>query len=139
MLHVGMNIADKDRLYREVRRVLKPGAVFGIYDVLQGPGGAPYFPVPWAAGAETSFLITAEALQDLLRRSGFEIAGIEDRSAFGMATFETMRQRIAGKGGPSPLGLHLLMGKDAPVKIANMIRSLQERRIAPTEVIARAV
>src|SRR3546814_3258259 len=67
MLHVGMNIADKARLFREVRRVLRPGARFGIYDVLQGPGGAPLFPVPWATGPQTSFLVTADALQALLR------------------------------------------------------------------------
>jgi ubiquinone/menaquinone biosynthesis C-methylase UbiE len=35
-IHVGMNIQDKAGLYREVGRVLKPGAVFGIYDVMAG-------------------------------------------------------------------------------------------------------
>ena len=34
MIHVGMNIADKTTLYQEVRRVLKPSAAFGIYDIL---------------------------------------------------------------------------------------------------------
>ena len=34
--HVAMNIADKAGLYAEVWRVLKPGARFGIYDLLKG-------------------------------------------------------------------------------------------------------
>jgi ubiquinone/menaquinone biosynthesis C-methylase UbiE len=49
MLHVGMNIEDKEKLASEVARVLRPGSVFGIYDVMRtGPGELAY-PVPWAA------------------------------------------------------------------------------------------
>ena len=48
MLHVGMNVADKGRLFAEVRRVLKPGGVFGVYDVMSGAGeGELSFPLPW--------------------------------------------------------------------------------------------
>ncbi len=35
-IHVAMNIAAKDRMYAEARRVLKPGGIFAVYDVLQG-------------------------------------------------------------------------------------------------------
>jgi ubiquinone/menaquinone biosynthesis C-methylase UbiE len=39
MLHVGMNIEDKDKLAAEVARVLRPDSAFGIYDVMRtGPG-----------------------------------------------------------------------------------------------------
>lgn len=143
MLHVGMNIADKPRLFREVRRVLRPGARFGIYDVLQGPGGAPLFPVPWAAGPHTSFLVTADALQALLRGAGFEILTVVDRTDFARDFMQAARRRQAqqqteGQGAP-PLGLHLLMGRETPAKVANMARGLEEGRIAPTEMVAQAV
>ena len=32
MLHVGMNIEDKEKLAAEVARVLQPGSAFGISD-----------------------------------------------------------------------------------------------------------
>ena len=35
-LHVAMNIKDRAGLYREVARVLKPGGVFCVYDVMKG-------------------------------------------------------------------------------------------------------
>jgi hypothetical protein len=36
-----------------------------------------------------------------------------------------MKARIA-ESGPPPLGLHILMGPDAPVKVANMIENIQQ-------------
>ncbi len=68
MLHVGMNIADKHRLFAEVYRVLRPGAIFGVYDVMQSGPGPIAFPVPWSQVAETSALATPE---DALESSGF--------------------------------------------------------------------
>ena len=47
-IHVAMNIAAKDKMYLEARRVVKPGGVFAVYDVLQGEGGEVLYPVPWA-------------------------------------------------------------------------------------------
>src|SRR6201995_2894674 len=45
--HVAMNVADRTRLYREIRRVLKLSGRFAIYDVVLNSGD-PHYPVPWA-------------------------------------------------------------------------------------------
>jgi ubiquinone/menaquinone biosynthesis C-methylase UbiE len=34
-IHVAMNIAAKDKMYMEAHRVVKPGGIFAVYDVLQ--------------------------------------------------------------------------------------------------------
>jgi len=39
MIHVGMNIADKAGIFREVRRVLKAEAVFTIFDIMSSAEG----------------------------------------------------------------------------------------------------
>jgi ubiquinone/menaquinone biosynthesis C-methylase UbiE len=63
MLHVGMNINDKKKAFAEVRRVLKPGAHFAIYDVMREKSeGELSFPVPWAASPETSFVENARPI-----------------------------------------------------------------------------
>jgi ubiquinone/menaquinone biosynthesis C-methylase UbiE len=134
LLHVGMNIPDKERLCTEVHRVLRRGGLFAIYDVMQT--GA--FPVPWAAGKATSFLETPEIYRRALAGAGFEITSERDRRDFGIAFFHRMRARIA-ESGPPPLGLHILMGQDAPTKVANMVSNLEQGLIAPVEMICRRV
>ncbi|RKZ43340.1 MAG: SAM-dependent methyltransferase, partial [Gammaproteobacteria bacterium] len=46
MMHVGMNIDDKAELFKEIYRVLRPGASFGVYDVMRNKAGELIFPVP---------------------------------------------------------------------------------------------
>jgi SAM-dependent methyltransferase len=61
--HVVMNIRDRDGLYREIRRVLKPGARFAFYDPYVPVGGeAPTYPMPWAESAGLSTLLTEDEL-----------------------------------------------------------------------------
>ena len=60
-IHVAMNIATKDKMYMEARRVLKPGGIFAVYDVLQGEGGEVLYPVPWARDPSISHLATPRA------------------------------------------------------------------------------
>ena len=138
MLHVGMNIENKARLFAEVRRVLKRGGVFGIYDVMLEDGQEELrFPVPWASEPETSFVENAATYRRLLEEAGFAVGGERSRRGFAIEFFREMRARAAG-GAPPPLGLHLLMGPSAPQKTANMMDNLERGAIAPTEMISRA-
>jgi SAM-dependent methyltransferase len=135
LLHVGMNIPDKARLCGEVHRVLKSGGLFAIYDVMRTGDEEIEFPVPWAATPSTSFLQTPEHYRQALTHAGFEIKSERNRHVVGIEFFKAMRARIA-ESGPPPLGLHILMGQDAPIKTGNMLRNLEEARIAPVEMIA---
>jgi len=131
-----MNISDKRRFYAEVARVLKPGGLFGLYDLLEGPGGPVHFPVPWARDPATSFLAAPDELRDLLSGSGFEIIGWRDTSAEGRVWFQQLRERIE-RDGPPTLGFHLLLGPEFREMARNQVRNLEEQRILPTEVICR--
>jgi SAM-dependent methyltransferase len=134
--HAAMNIEDKARLYREIWRVLKPGARFGIYDLLQGDGGEVLYPVPWARTEAASFMVTPTELRPLLEAAGLEILSWRDTTAEGRGWFKEMGARIEREG-PPRLGFHLLLGPEFMEMARNQVRNFVEDRIAATEVICR--
>lgn len=121
MMHVGMNIADKPALFREVRRVLNPGNVFAIYDVMRTGAGALSFPFSRAATEETTFIVTPADYRRALEDAGFDIRKERDRRAFAVEFFRRVQASLAEGDGPPPLGTHLLMGDDAPQKLAAVV------------------
>jgi ubiquinone/menaquinone biosynthesis C-methylase UbiE len=138
MLHVGMNIADKRTAFAEIRRVLKQGALFAIYDVMREGDGEFAYPVPWSAAPETNFIDTAPAYRQALAAAGFKVDKERSRRDFAMEFFRQMRERMA-QGGPAAPGLQIVMGATAPQKVANMMGMLERGVFAPTEIISRAV
>ena len=134
--HATMNIADKGRLYREIWRVLKPGGVLAGYDVLAGTGGAVHFPVPWAREPSISFLLTPQVLRETLEGTGFEMLVWRDTTEAGRVWFRRLGEKIRNEG-PSPLGLHLLLGPEFRQMAQNLVRNLEEDRIAIIEAVAR--
>jgi ubiquinone/menaquinone biosynthesis C-methylase UbiE len=137
MLHVGMNIEDKEKLAGEVARVLRPGSVFGIYDVMRTGSGDLAFPVPWATTAGLSAVADSNRYKSALQKAGFNILAERNRRDFALAFFADLRAKTAAAGGPPPLGVHVLMGKNTPEKVQNMIDNISKGRIAPVELIAR--
>lgn len=138
LIHVGMNLADKAGVYREVRRVLKPGSLFTIFDILRTGEGALQFPVPWATSEGESFVESAEAYQGALQSAGFRIEKQRDRREFAIAHTEARIAKMA-KDGPPALALQVLMGEQAPVMIGNTLAMLKQGRLSPVEIFARAV
>lgn len=131
MLHVGMNIEDKPRLMAEVARVLVPGAVFALYDIMLVGPGEPDYPMPWADNASMSHLAGSEQYRDGAEQAGFHVHTVESRADFALAFFE----RLQTSGGPSPLGLQILMGPTAGQKIANLAEAVRAGILAPVEMI----
>jgi ubiquinone/menaquinone biosynthesis C-methylase UbiE len=127
-VHVAMNIADKAGMYREARRVLKPGGRFVVYDVLQGPGGEVHFPVPWARDSSTSHLATPEQMRALLAGAGFTVIAEADSSAASREWFAAMAARIA-ESGPPPVTFAAFLGSDFAEMARNQVANLTEDRI----------
>lgn len=125
MLHVGMNIEDKPGLFAEAARVLRPGGVFAIYDLMRvGAGELPY-PMPWAAKGDISFVEAPEVYAGLAREAGFVEQARRDRSEFGIAGMEAMRDR-----GPVSGGI-------PPERLANVLGAVKAGILAPVELILR--
>lgn len=143
MIHVGMNLADKGGIFREVRRVLKPGGRFTIFDIMfsgdePATNGSIRYPVPWALSAETSFVGSRKEYRDALQGAGLEVVQERGRGPFAIAFTERMMARMA-QGGPPALSLHLLMGEKAPMMAGNILAMMKEGVLEPVEMYARAV
>src|SRR5690606_33179339 len=69
---------DKGALYREIRRVLKPGAWLVLSEIARGAPGELLYPTAWARSARTSFLSTPEETRQGLLDAGFEVLRVED-------------------------------------------------------------
>lgn len=138
MMHVGMNIEDKPRLFREVRHVLKPGGQFAVSDVMRTGEGALAYPVHWATDARTSFVASPSVYRRGLEAAGLDIVKERDRGDFAREFFRQAAARAAAAGGPPPLGIHLLMRSDVPRKLANLMANLEKGLIAPTEMVCHA-
>lgn len=95
MIHVGMNIRDKAAAYREVRRVLRNGGLFVIFDILRVADGPIRYPVPWASSQETSFVDDSNTYRSALETSGFRVIHERSRRAFAL----DFTERVNGANG----------------------------------------
>jgi sarcosine/dimethylglycine N-methyltransferase len=131
--HVAMNIADRARLYREIRRVLKLGGRFATFDVVQN-GGEPHYPVPWAPTTATSFLLTATATREAIEPAGFHMLAFQDDTETAKAWFAQLR----ASGPPPSLNLGVVMGPDFAQFAMNLGRNLMEGRLGVLTAVFEA-
>jgi ubiquinone/menaquinone biosynthesis C-methylase UbiE len=135
LFHVGMNIADKRKLFEESRRVLCGGGWLAMFEMMRAGEGELGFPVPWASSSAESFVATAAEYQQALAGAGFTITAQRDRRQFAIEFLERTLARNQ-QPGPKPLGVSFLMGETAPLKMKNVMEGMQRVLISPVEMIA---
>ncbi len=134
--HVAMNISDRPRLYREIRRVLKPGGRFATYDVVLGDGKVHedvHYPAPWARTRATSFLLTASATREAIEAAGFRTLVCQDDSAAAKAWVAQVRTSP-----PASPNLGVVMGPDFAQLAANLGRNIVEGRVGILSAVFEA-
>lgn len=133
--HVVMNIRERDKLYAELRRVLKPGGRLVFFDIYAAEGKLPLeFPVPWAEIAENSYLQTESETKASLEGEGFAVTVWDDVTAATMAWFGEQARRQAAvdpSAAPSPQAAFAasLLGKRFQEAVMNLGRNAREGRV----------
>lgn len=122
--HVVMNIRDRERVYREFKRVLRPGGKLAFYDALATHGKPElHFPVPWAESSGTSFLLTQDETSSVLATAGFNVTISNDVTVEALTWMG--QQRPAAQG----LNLGVVMGPRFAEMGANLARNVREGRV----------
>ncbi|MFU0502953.1 class I SAM-dependent methyltransferase [Pseudaminobacter sp. NGMCC 1.201702] len=136
LIHVGMNIADKGGVFREVFRALKKKGVFAVYDIMNVTGDDLPYPMPWADSLDTSFVEAPQTYRDLLKQAGFVLRSEKNRREMSLTLGREMREEVA-RHGPPPLGPHTVMGETAPVRLGNVMLALAAGTIAPIQMLCQ--
>ena len=134
--NTAMNIADRDRLYTEMRRVLKPGGKLALQEVAAGPGRLPHYPVAWAREPNISFLFSPEATREKLEEAGFRVLVWQDTTE---PSLEAARRRAQAAEAAPALGRHLILGSDWAAMSRNSLRNLEERRVAEFNAVLERI
>ena len=131
-----MNVSDKQGVFREAFRVLRPGGALALFLAGVGPKGEPDYPLPWATTTAISFLATPEEIRRDLQAGGFQIEYVRDIATALAAEFVETLRRLETEGLP-PLGEHVVTGANAKEWRINAMRSGAEGRLSQIEALAR--
>ncbi|MEV5834950.1 methyltransferase domain-containing protein [Nocardia sp. NPDC052112] len=130
--HVQMNVLDKERLYREARRVTIDGGRLAVWDIVAGDGNALDYPLPWADGPEHSHLATPAALRATIESAGYTVEHWADLTSDAVTTMRTVLALP-----PTPLGLHAFV-PDFREKAEHLTNALTDGRLRAIQAVATA-
>ena len=121
-----MNIMDKEKLYAEIHRVLRPNGLFVTQEPMAGPNQPLIFPVMWSLDGAGHFLRTPEEMRTLIESTGFQTLKWDD------VTLEKTVPSTAG----TPTIQSIVMGDDllAEIRIADK-RNDEEGRIVMIQAV----
>ena len=137
MMHVGMNIEDKATLFKEVYRMLRPGASFAIYDVMRLDDKDLKYPVPWSTTSDTSSLSSPDEYKTHLKNAGFKIDIENNCFERAVAFFKETKAKAETRSEPPILGPHIIVGEDAPLKMKNLFENIVGGLVAPFEIVVQ--
>ena len=137
MQHVGMYVSGKTSLYREARRVLRPGGKLAMHEIVAGSVSPPHYPTPWASDPSTSFLASPDLLRAILVESGFLQTEWRDDTP---NSIEWARKPVGYRGSDGLSdALDALHGPDYRERIENVRRNLIEERIGVVQAVFTTV
>jgi len=129
--YVGMNLANKLSVLKQIFRVLKPGGRVVWTEVTSGIG-EPIYPLPLSETASGSHVQTRDTLVGLFESAGFRIGSVEDET---LAHLELSQKMKASGRMPTPdqqQANQVVLGSDFVARRMNYIASLGAGHLGST-------
>ncbi|MEC7914663.1 MAG: methyltransferase domain-containing protein [Actinomycetota bacterium] len=125
MLHVGMNIEDKNQMMRELTRVCRPQGTVVVYDVTITKAGDLPYPMPWSSTPQFSFPEPAVIYEEAAASAGLEHLSSSDHYDLALKFFNEP------PASPPPVSLGHLMGPRMLEMRDNAGEALNQGLISP--------
>jgi MPBQ/MSBQ methyltransferase len=119
LMHVGMNIEDKDALIADMARVTRPGGTILVYDLMRVGPGALEHPMPWASLPQFSFVDPPDRYEAAARAAGLVVVERTDHGDLARAFFDRAAEtppRPHPAGGEDPRRVASLRNAAAAVR-----------------------
>ena len=127
-------MAWKERLYREIYRVLRRGGWLAMQEIMAGSVQPIHFPVPWAPDESISFLRSSAEIRALLAAIGFgEVEWVDEREA-ALASLQAPASGQPQAGSPAPAA-QLMLGPQLPEMVRNVGRNMREDRLTLVQAV----
>jgi ubiquinone/menaquinone biosynthesis C-methylase UbiE len=127
MVHVGMNVPDKQAVFAEVHRVLVPGGRFALFEQVSTGRGEVAYPMPWADDARSSFVETVADYRGHLEDAGFTVEEVEDRT-----------ESTLGPPPTGPLSPMVVFGPAFAERIGHNVAATRAGLLNAVLIVARA-
>ena len=134
--NVAMNIADKQRYYREAFRVLRPGGRFAVTQAAAGPEQLASIRNPGPASPTPAFSPRPTRSARTSRQPASPLWTSATPPSETIAFHEASRRRLAADG-PPKLGMQVLMGPIMREAMRNGAQSTAEGRLLTIECLLR--
>ncbi|MHA2390351.1 MAG: class I SAM-dependent methyltransferase [Promethearchaeota archaeon] len=124
--HVLMNIKEKNEVFSQIYRVLRPRGRLAINTICTGSVMPIYYPVIWANNPDISFLLDADELRKLIIDCSFKELMWKNDTKNVIEGIERRRAKPRSNN-PRLITLNMIV-EDSSTKWKNMVRNLKEGR-----------
>lgn len=121
--HAAASIADKDKLYSEMRRVLRPGGRLAMHDLVRGPTAGPlHMPIPSADSEDVTFILQSGELRNLLSEMGFREVLWRDVTEATIGWFDIQPP-------PDSFSIRMIKGETYTEMVENLISNFRDKKV----------
>lgn len=136
--HVGMNIADKQKLHSEMRRVVKKDGLLMFQEIVRKNAEPLTYPSFWALDESQSLLSDEPTLKEDLARAQFQQLNWKEITDSAIGFYEMMLIAMDKKDRPKP-SLGEIMHGDNRLKTENILVDLKAGKIGAVMGAFKAV